>query len=248
MSKLSQWRIKRQCWSFTLIELLTVVVIIAILAALSTTAMRPIRATMQQTQCSNNMRQIGTGLFAYAADHDNALPPVFLVKPSDASGEQSYWSSIVWTYVYPGTTTQWPENTTQFNSAATYKWKPNAFRCPTTSKGAIKAPTVGALSDARASYGLNNTMMIVDSNGGWVDGRMSPIPLARMTRAGQTAMVLEACNFDASFSTYSSQVGIIPHKGGANVLFFDGHVEWRVFADIPAGSYSVHTNVFWRGY
>ena len=133
MSKLSLWRIKGQRRSFTLIELLTVVVIIAILVALSTTAVRPIRVTMQQTQCSNNMRQIGQGLFAYAVDHDNALPPIYINYPG--SGQQDYWNWVTWPYIYPGTTPQWPENDTQFSSKATFKWKPNVFRCPATAKG-----------------------------------------------------------------------------------------------------------------
>lgn len=233
--------------SFTLIELLVVVVIIAILVALSTSAIGPIRASMMQTQCSNNMRQIGQGLFSYATEHDNTLPPVFSVKPSEAKGQEAYWNWAIWSYVYPGTTPQWPNNDTQFSSKAVVKWSPNAFRCPSTSRGAIKAPTVSALSDARMSYGLNNTMMLIDSSGTWQDMRTASIPLARMTRPGQTAMVLEACNAEAGFSVWGGTTGIIPHRNGANVLFFDGHVEWWAGSNIPAGSWSVYTNVFWRG-
>lgn len=233
---------------FTLMELLVIVAIISILVAMAFSGLKPLKSKMEETQCSNNMRQIGTGLFAYAADNNNTMPPVFLVTPSSASGEQNFWVYPVWTYVYPGTIPQYPENNTQFSSRATYKWKSNVFRCPSTKHGAIKAPTVGSLNNAAESYGLNDTPTTIDGSGNWVDGRMVGTPLTRITSPNRAAVVVEASNFEANFSAWGSSVGLVPHNGGANVLFFDGHVEWRVFADIPTGGWSTHTNVFWRGY
>ena len=60
--------------AFTLIEILVVLSIIAVLAALLTSAAGGVRASMQRTQCAANMRQIGIGLNLYCNDHSGDYP------------------------------------------------------------------------------------------------------------------------------------------------------------------------------
>lgn len=61
--------------AFTLIELLSAVVIVAILCALMIGGMSRMRLSTQSTKCMNNQRQIVAGCLLYAADHNNQLPP-----------------------------------------------------------------------------------------------------------------------------------------------------------------------------
>jgi len=59
---------------FTLIELLVVIAIIAILAAILFPVFAQARAKARQTQCLNNMRQIGMAVQMYLNDNDEGYP------------------------------------------------------------------------------------------------------------------------------------------------------------------------------
>lgn len=61
--------------SFTLIELLTVIAIIAILAGLLLPAVARARATAQKTACSNNMGQLGKAEIMFSNDNRNKTVP-----------------------------------------------------------------------------------------------------------------------------------------------------------------------------
>lgn len=60
--------------AFTLTELLVVIVIIAILAALLLPAMASAREKGRRTVCISNARQIALGLQVYVQDHDGRIP------------------------------------------------------------------------------------------------------------------------------------------------------------------------------
>lgn len=61
--------------AFTLIELLVAIGVIAILAALLLSALHRTKATAQAAGCRNNLKQWGSALHLFAADHDDFLPP-----------------------------------------------------------------------------------------------------------------------------------------------------------------------------
>jgi prepilin-type N-terminal cleavage/methylation domain-containing protein/prepilin-type processing-associated H-X9-DG protein len=60
--------------AFTLIELLAVISIIAILAALLFAATGPARKAGDRTKCLANLRQIGAAISTFIADHEGQLP------------------------------------------------------------------------------------------------------------------------------------------------------------------------------
>jgi prepilin-type N-terminal cleavage/methylation domain-containing protein len=59
---------------FTLLELLVVIAVIAILAALLFPAINNAKAKARQTACSNNLRQINLGIHMYSDDSSDAAP------------------------------------------------------------------------------------------------------------------------------------------------------------------------------
>ena len=59
---------------FTLLELLTVLAVIAVLCTILLPAMNEVRKSAQQVKCASNIRQIGSALLLYAATNENKLP------------------------------------------------------------------------------------------------------------------------------------------------------------------------------
>ena len=69
--------------AFTLIELLTVIAIIAILAELIFPVFARAREDARKTVCLSNMRQWGTGIMIYVQDYDDMMPTAAI----------NYWDS-----------------------------------------------------------------------------------------------------------------------------------------------------------
>lgn len=80
--------------AFTLIELLAVITIIAVFAALSLVGFGAIRQKADATICVNNMRVTAQGVLAYAADHNGYFPPVN-DSPDAPYPKPNSWVNIV---------------------------------------------------------------------------------------------------------------------------------------------------------
>jgi len=75
--------------AFTLVELLAVIAILGILAALLFPALNAATAKARRATCLANVKQINQGVMMYAADNHDILFP-FPKKPNAIKGEVNY--------------------------------------------------------------------------------------------------------------------------------------------------------------
>lgn len=105
---------------FSLLELLVVLSIISVLAALLLPVLFTVQGKAREIRCNSNLRQIGLSIAMYAQDYDGLYP--FAVDPMDKFAPQS-WDS------YPQFKAQIPTMPLIQDSLKTYS-APALFRCP----------------------------------------------------------------------------------------------------------------------
>ncbi len=91
---------KRRASAFTLIEILVVISIIAILAAILFPAFARARENARRTSCLSNLRQIGLGLQQYTQDYDEQNSRSWYVSSGASDALGSYkWMDAIYPYV-----------------------------------------------------------------------------------------------------------------------------------------------------
>jgi prepilin-type processing-associated H-X9-DG protein len=208
----------------TLIELLTVVSLISLLAALLAPSLGGMRDQMKIVKCMNNLRQIGGALTLYAGDH-GSFP-----RDYDNMSDAPCWRNVTDVYLdlqsnrVKTQTTSW----NVFMSRDISKSK--VWFCPSaTATNQDGDPTPASMipkDQVRPLYGLNAFAKRTQWN----------FRLAAPPNPGKTIIVGETCGApildpsdppDTTGKAPSSQHRISHRKGkGANYLFVDGHVQY----------------------
>ena len=208
-------------FAFTLIELLIVIAIIAVLAAILFPVFLSARKRAYRTACAANLKQIGLAVMLYADDNDEKLMPGHpLPIPDPVTGNDSAgWAG----------------------ASNVYAHAPRVFVCPTDSG---TAQSVGGetffpltyffnvnLSASRTPGGLplseltapSATVLVTETTGGFAT---QPAPLNDPNES-ESGMANRFLSVDGPAANR--------HDGGRNFLLADGHVRWLRPASVSTG-------------
>jgi prepilin-type N-terminal cleavage/methylation domain-containing protein/prepilin-type processing-associated H-X9-DG protein len=184
---------------FTLIELMVVIAIITLLAAITLPAVARARSSSRSTVCINNLRQWGLATRAYAMDHEDYLPPDG--SPNGTSTKSGWYIDLPATLRMPTyAELDWP-----FNPAMTPS--PGIWVCPSsTNRSNGKNLFFYCLNQHVNDTGSDNRPVMLDAI-------KSPARTVWLFDNGRRAAVAQQNN-----------VALNVHAGGAQFLFLDGHV------------------------
>jgi prepilin-type N-terminal cleavage/methylation domain-containing protein/prepilin-type processing-associated H-X9-DG protein len=218
--------------AFSLIELLVVISIIAVLAALLLPAIGVVRGMAFNSKCTSNLRMLTIAMLAYCGENDATLP----------YRDTSHWEGRINEYL---------DETYQGQASAGN----NAFRCPLAAREIQNVdPNWGRFG---CHFSINNNLYATWNSGGWWDWGKRPVSLSQ-TRAGQV-LLADGCFirngpglpryiyqaqpdvwntwagppwpvganlacFDDPVPADTSIVPIVRHRGRVTQSFIDGHV------------------------
>jgi prepilin-type processing-associated H-X9-DG protein/prepilin-type N-terminal cleavage/methylation domain-containing protein len=193
---------------FTLTELLIVIAIIGILAALLLPVLAQSKRKAQQIQCVGNLHQIGLAMHVFLVD--KRAYPLWIAPTNSDDGR---W---------------WGEQLTRAGFDAsppdTYFYQKGVWRCPSARSPADPSYGYNAFGLLRVGNRTNNFGLL----GHYTENpeTLSPIGESEVVAPTEMMAVGESDSFAFMRSlNYDFRGGLSRHQGKANVLFCDGHVE-----------------------
>ena|GEM_PF-6949479 len=239
----------RRCRAFTLIELLTVISIIAILAVAVAVNAGPFLKNAQMIQGLNNMKQIGTGLLNYAASHDGELPTAGVLHPVLGGGSGANDANA---WYNEGLKMAGTKGLNELQNASQFYVKGNPLFVP--------GATYKSKTDVLFAISMNS-LLRKDSNGPLPD---SSVRLANFQALSRTILLQESGlageptlpgqsaadynggsegspqNLVARYKRPTSSSTDILRDAPVNILFADGHAESMRARDVVTGSSSAY--------
>jgi len=214
---------------FTLVELLVVVAIVAILAALLLAGTRRFQESSNASKCVSNLRQLYTAANLWSADNDGWMLPTF---PSGRNADNRInvsWATALFPYLSPGVNL--------WSASDVGKRPKGCLACP-SSKFLVPPVNTGGCSD----YAKNAVVNV---------SQTSSYGLKKSGGMDNMSKVIFLADSDGGrdLSPFVTNGNIVNrHNGNANVLFYDGHAEALKSSDtnqIPRGASAV-SNPPWQ--
>jgi prepilin-type N-terminal cleavage/methylation domain-containing protein/prepilin-type processing-associated H-X9-DG protein len=242
--------------AFTLIEILIVIAIIALLAAILFPVFSRARESARRSSCASNLKQLALGMIQYAQDYDERLP--FLstrpyLKISDGSAVATcsstsstcvkpYWPDLLDPYVKDSQIFNDPSRVNQYFDGCTWlggSLDPGSGgECGSGASGSTE-PRVSQpwIYQGPLASCINQNGTIRSDRAGIAYGYESnlavdtstgfPRSLAQVAYPAEKLLLSDAANsFLNPPSTGACGYVVSRHFNGVNVAFLDGHVKW----------------------
>ena len=219
--------------AFTLTELLIVIGILALLAAVLLPVFFAARKKAHTTQCVSNLRQIGIALQSYVSDYDSVYPPDSqALYTGGKSGKininnTAHWCDLLTAYT-AGSFPVCPDRVIPPSWAKDFKGKPKVSGY-TFNVNLSQAVTVS--EDKKTSAGIREGVVKNPS-------LLVAVFDARVFLISSN----EPDTLDKDDPAEEGPPGATRHQNGANYLFADGHVQWFLPNALATGEKSDGTH------
>jgi prepilin-type N-terminal cleavage/methylation domain-containing protein/prepilin-type processing-associated H-X9-DG protein len=202
---------------FTLIEILVVIAIISILAAILFPVFARARENARRASCLSNLKQIGLGIMQYTQDYDERYPlcirgqwgnPAAYTKVTDPSLPGAHFKT--------NDGSNYDHWFTWMDMVQPYIKSWQVFVCPSATNNAIYP-----------SYGYNYYLRSYSVSMSEIE---SPsLTVLSMDDNDQYNLISVSCASAGVWivdTTASRHQWVAPHLEGSNFIFFDGHAKW----------------------
>jgi prepilin-type processing-associated H-X9-DG protein/prepilin-type N-terminal cleavage/methylation domain-containing protein len=210
------------CSAFTLVELLVVIAVIALLAALLLPALSRAKATARKTQCLSNLRQMAVAAHVFVDNHDDSFPMAYWLTNETGTNISYAWdlttifdtsTRVVPGVLWEGSGAQEIQQCPSFKGGA--NWLVDPFTGYNYNTSFIGHGQFESIPEPTKASAIRNPAATVVFGDGEYSGGANKFMRAPFPNAG-----------DAAFSGRWSGTQGFRHARQSNAAFADGHVEW----------------------